>query len=224
MLLASAGLAVLGVSIFVGLFLSRSKSDRHSLDHRRNRPLAPLMVPAREPLAPLRRTPLTTPAAPHSSGGPMAAPTPVAVRPEAAARPLEPLIASDHAVVEGGTVRFSRVAEGTLQLLPGRLEIIEGDDRGHDVRFVRSRPGVPEITFGRNEGSPHRHVQLLSRTVSREHARMRFEGDRWSIVNLSRTNPVILNGEELPEAESSRVLNDGDRIEMGEIVFRFHSR
>jgi hypothetical protein len=114
--------------------------------------------------------------------------------------------------------------DGTLQFLPGRLEVIDGDTPGRDVRFVRTWGEVPEITFGRVTGPPYRHVQLRSQTVSRQHARMQYVDGRWKMTNLSQTNPVIINGEALETAHGTRVLRDGDQIEMGEVVFRFRER
>jgi hypothetical protein len=127
-------------------------------------------------------------------------------------------------LLEGHTVRFYRPPEGTLQMLPGRLEIVEGEDRGHSIRFVKMRPGAQQITFGRKEGSPYEHIQLRSLTVSRQHARLDFEHGRWSVINLSETNPVVVNGESLEPGSPTRPLADGDRIEMGEVVFLFKER
>ncbi|HEV2130847.1 MAG TPA: FHA domain-containing protein [Longimicrobiaceae bacterium] len=126
--------------------------------------------------------------------------------------------------VDGRTVRYYRPVDDTVQFLPGRLEIVEGEDRGQDIRFIRTAGGVAEITFGRSSGPAHRHVQLRARTVSREHARLRYERDGWRIGNLSQTNPVVVNGEELHSVQDTRALSDGDLIEMGEVVFRFRER
>ena len=114
--------------------------------------------------------------------------------------------------------------EGTLQLLPGRFEVVAGMDGGRDIRFVRGPGGTPEITLGRMEGPTHRHVQLPAQTVSRMHARMRFEAGRWHIANLSPTNPVVINGDPLDADGQSRALAEGDRVELGEVVLRFRDR
>lgn len=165
--------------------------------------------------------------------GDAASPEPVAPAPAEPATPApanrpaeEPVAetASPADVVDGQTIRFHRPPEGTLQLLPGRLEIVDGADQGQEIRFVRSRAGTPEITFGRNNGPPLQHIQLRASTVSRKHARMRFQGKQWEISNLSLTNPVVLNGEELPTGNGGRPLHEGDRIEMGEVMFRFREQ
>jgi hypothetical protein len=145
--------------------------------------------------------------------------------------------------VDGASVRYWRVADGTLQFLPGRLTISAGRDAGHEIRFVRtSGPDGTCITFGRAEGAPYRHVQLREPTVSRAHARMSLEAGsggvqpsghpggsagRWRLENLSSTNPVMVNGRALGTHAgplASVILSDGDRIEMGEVAFVFHAR
>ena len=136
-----------------------------------------------------------------------------------------PLAPGESAMHDGETVRFSIPDEGTLQFLPGRLEIFSGPDKGRDVRFVRTGgERNPEITFGRSEGPPYRHVQLMARTVSRQHATMSLVDGHWELKNMSATNPVLLNGRSLEAGEVAPLLVDGDRIEMGEIVFLFHDR
>ena len=156
------------------------------------------------------------------------------------ARPNEMV---DGTAVDGASVRYWRPADGTLQFLPGRLEVIAGRDAGQEIRFVRTPgPDGTRVTFGRAEGVPYRHVQLREPTVSRTHARMILEsngagsaassgpsphGPRWRLENLSATNPVVVNGQPLAadgtDAGSVR-LGEGDRIEMGEVVFRFHEK
>jgi hypothetical protein len=126
-------------------------------------------------------------------------------------------------IFDGQTIRFHIPAEGTLQLLPGRLELVAGPDSGQVIRFVKV-PGESEITFGRSEGPPYLHVQLRIPTVSRKHAQMRLSGTGWSIANLSRTNPLVVNGNELVPGSDGRTLNEGDRIEMGELIFVFRER
>lgn len=122
----------------------------------------------------------------------------------------------------------SNEPEGTLQLLPGRLEITSdrGVTGGHEgqreVRFVRVPGKQPEMTFGRAEGHPYQHVQLDSPTASRRHATLRFSGRRWRIRNDSSTNPTRVNGISLDGTDTFQELGDGDRIEMGEVSFRFH--
>lgn len=121
------------------------------------------------------------------------------------------------------TIRLPTAADGTVQILPGRLIMTQGPEVGREFRFLRvgSQP-VPEITLGRASGSPYLHIQLPAPTVSRLHARLRYEGGGWKIVNLSQTNPVQVNGRELP-AEAPVPLVDGDHIVLGEVELSYQT-
>ncbi|MGZ8379562.1 MAG: FHA domain-containing protein, partial [Gemmatirosa sp.] len=152
------------------------------------------------------------------AGAAVAAP-PVQVAPGASAPPR------DERFHDGETIRFTLPDEGTLQFLPGRLEVVGGPDRGREVRFVRTAGDDRiEVTFGRSEGPPYRHVQLMARTVSRQHAAMQLIDGHWELKNVSATNPVLLNGRPLEAGEVAPLLVEGDRIEMGEVIFCFHER
>lgn len=136
-------------------------------------------------------------------------------------RPLPPLPLAER----GGIVP---IPAGTVQFLPGRLEVIQGRGvAGQELRFIRpDNPAErPSVTFGRGEGPPYRHVQLRAPTVSRLHARIELlDGGVWTLENLSTTNPIVLNGAELASGSAPEPLADGDRIEMGEVVFRYRQR
>jgi hypothetical protein len=178
----------------------------------------PLMFISR-PVPPPPPLPAPTPAPAPARVSAAAAPSPAVLVPA----PPGIFSAPEPEVVEGATVRFYRPDASVLQLLPGSLEVLEGADRGQELRFVRTQAGAVEVTFGRSEGPAFRHVQLHAATVSRTHAALRFESGVWQIRNLSQTNPVVINGQELESADAARTLRDGDRIEMGEVVFRFHA-
>lgn len=161
------------------------------------RPVPPLQVPGRDV-----SSGNGAPSAPASEGG-------GALLPEGE-------------TIDEGHVRFHRPPDGTLQLLPGRLDVVGGDPGRGVIRFVRIPTEEPEVTFGRASGPQYRHIQLKIATVSRMHARMRFLEGGWWIENLSTTNPVVVNGAPLSSGDGSRHhLGDGDRIEMGEVVFRY---
>ena len=126
--------------------------------------------------------------------------------------------------VRAGPVRFHRPPEGTLQLLPGRLEIVSGNEGVEEIRFVKVPGKEPLVTFGRSSGEPHTHIELQSPTVSRKHAVMRFYSGSWHIENLSRTNPIVVAGKQLALNGAPVRLVDGDEVEMGEVTFRYHAR
>ena len=122
------------------------------------------------------------------------------------------------------TVRFVRPADEVVQLLPGHLEVLSGDTRHQEIRFVRVAGQQPHLILGRNPGRSPQHVALNSSTVSRQHARLAYSGGKWAVANLSQTNPVIVNDQELTDLDGERQLADGDRIELGEVVLRFHAQ
>ena len=127
-------------------------------------------------------------------------------------------------MVEGHAIRFSVPADGTLQFLPGRLEIGSGLDAGREIRFVHvPGPDGTEVTFGRDEGALYRHIQLRDKTVSRQHAVLQWREGHWYLSNRSQTNPVARNGVVLGTIDAP-CLQDGDRLEMGEVIFTFRSR
>ena len=121
------------------------------------------------------------------------------------------------------TVRFQRPNDDVVQLLPGHLEVLSGDNRHQEIRFVRVQGQQPQLILGRNPGRSPQHIALNSSTVSRQHARLAFSGGKWAVANLSKTNPVVVNDQELSNLDGERQLSDGDRIELGEVVLRFHA-
>jgi pSer/pThr/pTyr-binding forkhead associated (FHA) protein len=122
-----------------------------------------------------------------------------------------------------GQKAASTMADATLQILPGRLEVLGGDAGLEEIRFVRGAGSESAITLGRSEGAPPDHVQLHSAAVSRMHVRMRFDGGRWYVTNLSQTNPTLVNGVALEPDGGERLLRDGDQLELGDVVLRFRS-
>jgi hypothetical protein len=129
----------------------------------------------------------------------------------------------DGTPVSTETVRFVRPAEQAVQLLPGRLEVVAGDTSHQEIRFVRIPGQPPELILGRDGGPSAQYVGLSSATVSRRHAHFLFVDGRWVVRNLSKTNPLVVNDDELSDTAGQRELADGDRLELGEVVLRFHA-
>lgn len=114
------------------------------------------------------------------------------------------------------------IAGSTLRMLPGRLEYVDGTGAAADIRFVHCSAGPEQrVTLGRGDGPSYEHVQLQSPTVSRMHAALCYRDGRWTIANLSETNPLRLNGLELAADSTAVPLSDGDLIELGEVMLRF---
>ena len=85
-------------------------------------------------------------------------------------------------------------------------------------------PGESQhIILGRKLGVTPHYIGLGSPTVSRRHARFDFADNQWVVKNLSHTNPLIINDDELSDADAARPLADGDRLELGDVVLRYHA-
>jgi hypothetical protein len=123
------------------------------------------------------------------------------------------------------TVRFVRPADpgAAVQLLPGRLEVIGGETPHREIRLMRIPGESAHVILGREVGLNPHYVGLGSPTVSRRHARLDFADNQWIVTNLSRTNPLVINDDELFDTDVARPLADGDRLELGDVVLRFHA-
>lgn len=231
-ILASLALACGGIVVW--LWLARRKRDIELREHAKPMLIMPTLPPTEEPrlppvireVTPMRSSPITALAVaqrltPDEYHVVTDSPEDALVTMTTGETVMTGAVAE---MIQGQALRFHRHADASRPLLPGHLQVIEGPDAGLDVRFVRMAGGEPPVvSFGRSEGPPFRHVQLLEPTVSRSHARMSFESDGWTLTNLSRTNPVLVNRVALTDEEPVP-LRDGDRIEMGTLVFRFHQR
>jgi hypothetical protein len=215
--------AVIGAVVLVAIWLS----NRSLAQHRR---YVPLVVPVRtQPVEPMVGG-AAAPAVPEL-GVVETSIEPEVATASAAQAPIEAVVFHDTYVEPptrttkyAETVRFRRPSEEPVQLLPGRLEVVSGESRHREIRFVRI-PGEPlQLVVGRDPGAASpRHVTLQSSTVSRQHARFEFMDGKWAVANLSHTNPVIVNDEHLSDTSGERTLADGDRIELGEVVLRFRA-
>jgi FHA domain-containing protein len=65
---------------------------------------------------------------------------------------------------------------------------------------------------------PECDVTLDDPSVSRRHARILREDDRWTVEDLGSTNGVRVNGEQVSQIE----LRDGDRLELGGVKLAFY--
>jgi pSer/pThr/pTyr-binding forkhead associated (FHA) protein len=81
-----------------------------------------------------------------------------------------------------------------------------------------------EVTIGRmaNNIQSQAHVVFADPTVSRQQARLLFQNDQYSLINLSSTNPTRVNGDLLNLSERI-YLSPGDHIRFGdvEVLFRY---
>lgn len=122
------------------------------------------------------------------------------------------------------TIKINIGGPKTLKLIPGKLEIVTGLDKGKEFR-MNAIPGPNGciITIGREKLSgdaEFSHIQLLEKTVSRKQAEIHFRDNKLFIKNLSETNFTQLNGLELRFDEMAEV-KPTSIIKTGEVEFRY---
>ncbi|MBA2579034.1 MAG: DUF3662 domain-containing protein [Euzebyaceae bacterium] len=131
-----------------------------------------------------------------------AAPAPAAPSPAAAPQPAAPV----------QTVRGSSGAATTVLPASGTatasLEFAAGDRAGARI------PLSGTATIGR---LPECDITLDDPSVSRRHARMVLEGDRWTVEDLGSTNGVRVNGATVGHSE----IRTGDRLDLGGVKLTF---
>lgn len=129
-------------------------------------------------------------------------------------------------VIEGRTIKMHAPPPNTIKLLPGWFEVVSGDEVVKQIRFYKMRgDATSETTFGRAVGRPYTHIQLKPMTVSSRQAKVTIEPSGARLTNFASadSNPTRVNSREMAVGESL-VLQEGDSVEMGEVVFRFHAQ
>lgn len=62
-------------------------------------------------------------------------------------------------------------------------------------------------------------IVIVSKSISREHARLHCDGRRWYVKDVGSTNGTFRNNERVV---TSLDLRDGDSLKVGEVTFIFH--
>jgi hypothetical protein len=122
------------------------------------------------------------------------------------------------------TIRISKDSPRTVKLIPGKLEIISGADKGKTLQIA----GYPTtngilVTIGREvvEGDrKNSHIQLLEKTVSRQQAELIFINGKLLVKNLSHTNNTQVDGK-LLEVDETFEVGSGSVIKTGEVEFMY---
>jgi len=84
-----------------------------------------------------------------------------------------------------------------------------GPDKGKDYRIIKEK-----TTIGKSEASD---IVIRSDFISRNHAILVREEDRFILNDLDSTNHTFVNDKKI----SRRILRDNDLIKFGETVFKF---
>jgi hypothetical protein len=109
---------------------------------------------------------------------------------------------------------LSALVQGVFQ--PALVKVMRGWQEGREYPLLRA-----STVLGRDE---HADIALFrDMKVEKRHATIRREGgDRYVLVNAGApTEQTRVNDEPVPQ---KRELHDGDRIQLGNVVLRFHRR
>ncbi len=85
--------------------------------------------------------------------------------------------------------------------------VLNGRTRSHEV------PTDQQIVIGR---LPECDLVLPDPSVSRKHARLGYDGNRWYIAEISAKNGVLVNGVRV-DGGKKRPLDNGDRVRLGSV-------
>lgn len=122
------------------------------------------------------------------------------------------------------TIRITQSSPKTLKMIPGRLQIISGLDKGKEfpiMGFPGSDGSV--LTIGREKGnsqSEFSYIQLLEKTVSRKQAEILYVDQKLYVKNYSETNLTQLNGVDLKFGERAEITINSI-IKTGEVEFKY---
>lgn len=94
-----------------------------------------------------------------------------------------------------------------------QLIVIHGGNIGQKVTLNR-----PRTDIGRRDTN---HLILASATVSREHAYVTCEEDRYFVADAGSRNGIYVNGQQIPAGHRWR-LSHGDSLALGEQLLLFH--
>lgn len=133
---------------------------------------------------------------------------------------------STHPDSDFKTIKINTAPSKTMRLIPGKLEIIRGEDKGKTflIQGYPTKEGSI-LSIGREEVTgerSHCHIQIDSRykTVSRKQAEIIYKDRKLFIRNLSETNITEVNGQELSLGDTVELQPDCT-IGMGEIEFQY---
>ncbi len=121
--------------------------------------------------------------------------------------PVEVALQEDERLHTGAFAITGRMVEGQGGSGAGSIVLPSGE------RFSLTESVV---TIGRH---PDSNLVLADPNVSRNHAEIRPQGDRYAVVDLGSTNGSRVNGVRV----TTQVLNDGDELMFGNTRMRFEA-
>jgi len=144
---------------------------------------------------------------------------------------LQPVINKPPEKTIGHIIQLISPPEETCKLLEGRFLILKGDNIIKGIRFIRPlSQDTIEYTFGRKDTDVYTDIRLRTASVATKQATLRnsqddddYDGDgTYTLINHARAEatPTKVNGKPMDDGEEFS-LSEGDKIEMGVVVFAF---
>ncbi|MEC9071573.1 MAG: FHA domain-containing protein, partial [Myxococcota bacterium] len=121
----------------------------------------------------------------------------------------QPLADTLEGVAPGPDISSVADTDSNLNIDQPRLVVLSRTMAGTELR-LRS----PEAMVGR---TPDNDLVLNHRSISRQHARLVWDGSQCSIIDLESANGTRING----ELYSRTVLRRGDTVELGHVTLRY---
>lgn len=122
--------------------------------------------------------------------------------------------------VESGDVatatKTGRLIRATNPEGQGSLIVTNGPQEGQTIPLLLDR-----VTIGRATNNATWEVLLQDPSVSRPHARLERQGNRWHLQDLGSSNGTRVNKE--PAPSDGCILQDGDIVELGSSILLFRS-
>ncbi len=133
------------------------------------------------------------------------------------------------------TIKFSPSVPKTMRFIPGKLEVLNGPDKGKALMLAGYHtPEGSVASIGRDyqEWESHSalqgdrkfaHIRIRddSRTLSRMQAEFIYRDGKLYLKNLGSINPSQVDGNNVQVNELAEI-KDGSKIQAGYIEFRYH--
>jgi hypothetical protein len=162
---------------------------------------------------------------------------PVAPAPEPFLPPSMPTDGGSTMIINKGqsydTIKFESSVPATMKFIPGKLEIINGPDKGKAFMLAGyPTPDGSVSSIGRDYegwesalsgGRKYAHIRIKdeSKTLSRMQAEIVYKNGKVFLKNLSSVNPSQVDGCEVPTNETMEI-KTGSVIKAGFIEFRYN--
>ncbi len=135
----------------------------------------------------------------------------------------EPVVADDRDKIAGELVKVFYPLPGKELSLPGRMEIVGGENELRELYFRLPKDETHKVfTFGNKKSTDFGHFHINHDSVAENQAKLVYSGGQFELINYSLENATRVNSIELEDG-GKIILDPGDLIEMGVLEMVFHT-